>query len=55
LAYNFQTEKIKIKLHTEYESVTQKLIFGNAVRAALCLGENVTSYIKMAAVQEIAM
>jgi hypothetical protein len=35
VAYNFQTGKNKIKLLTEYEDVTQKVSFGNAVLAAL--------------------
>jgi hypothetical protein len=37
MAYNFQTGN-KIKLRTEYESVTQEVIFGNAVLAALMSG-----------------
>jgi hypothetical protein len=32
--YNFQTESNKIKLLTEYQSVPQKVLFGNAVLAA---------------------
>jgi hypothetical protein len=35
LAYNFQTGNNKIKLLTEYEDVTQKVLFGNAVLAIL--------------------
>jgi hypothetical protein len=35
MPYNFQTGNIKIKLLTEYENVTQKVLFGNAVLAAL--------------------
>jgi hypothetical protein len=38
VAYNFQTGKNKIKLLTEYEGVTQKVLFGNAVLAALMSG-----------------
>jgi hypothetical protein len=38
VAYNFQTENNKIKLLTEYEGVTQKVLFGNAVLAALISG-----------------
>jgi hypothetical protein len=38
VAYNFQTGKNKIKLLTEYENVTQKVLFGNAVLAALVSG-----------------
>jgi hypothetical protein len=34
VADDFQTGKNKIKLLTEYESVTQKVLFGNAVLAA---------------------
>jgi hypothetical protein len=37
VAYNFQTG-IKIKLLTEYEGVTQKVLFGNAILAALMSG-----------------
>jgi hypothetical protein len=35
VAYNFQTGNNKIKLLTEYESVTQKVLYGNTVLAAL--------------------
>jgi hypothetical protein len=38
VAYNFQTGNNKIKLLTEYESVTQKVLCGNAVLAALMYG-----------------
>jgi DUF917 family protein len=38
VAHNFQTGKNKIKLLTEYEDVTQKVLFGNAVLAALMSG-----------------
>jgi hypothetical protein len=38
MAYNFQTENNNIKLLTEYENVTQKLLFSNAVLAALMSG-----------------
>jgi hypothetical protein len=38
VAYNFQTGKNKIKLLTEYEGVTQKVLFGSAVLAALMSG-----------------
>jgi hypothetical protein len=31
MAYNFQIGNNKIKLFTEYEFVTQKVLFGNAV------------------------
>jgi hypothetical protein len=34
VSYNFQTGNNKIKLLTEYEIVTQKVLFGNAVLAA---------------------
>jgi hypothetical protein len=33
VAYNFKTGNKKIKLFTGYESVTQKVLFGNAVLA----------------------
>jgi hypothetical protein len=35
VAYNFQTGNNKTKLLTEYEGVTQKVLFGNAVLAVL--------------------
>jgi DUF917 family protein len=38
VAYNFHTGNNKIKLLTEYEGVTQKVLFGNAVLAALMSG-----------------
>jgi hypothetical protein len=38
VAYNFQTRKNKLKLLTEYEVVTQKVLFGDAVLAALMSG-----------------
>jgi DUF917 family protein len=38
VAYNFQTGNNKIKLLMEYEGVTQKVLFGNAVLAALMSG-----------------
>jgi hypothetical protein len=38
MAYNFQTGNNKMKLLTEYESVIQKVLFGNAVLAALMSG-----------------
>jgi hypothetical protein len=38
VAYNFQTGNNKIKLLTEYEDVTQNVLFGNAVLAALMSG-----------------
>jgi hypothetical protein len=38
LAYNFQTGKNKMKLLTEYEGATQKVLFGKAVLAALMSG-----------------
>jgi hypothetical protein len=38
VAYNFQTKNNKIKLLTEYEGVTQKVLFGNAVLATLMSG-----------------
>jgi hypothetical protein len=38
VAYNFQTGNNKIKLLTKYEDVTQEVLFGNAVLAALMSG-----------------
>jgi hypothetical protein len=38
VAYNFQIGSKKIKLLTEYEDVTQTVLFGNAVLAALMFG-----------------
>jgi hypothetical protein len=40
MAYNFQTGSNKITLLTEYESETQKVLFGKAVLAALMSGRN---------------
>jgi hypothetical protein len=38
VAYNFQTGSNKIKLLTQYESVTQKVLFDNALLAeAMCV------------------
>jgi hypothetical protein len=39
MAYNVQLEKNKIKLLIQYESVTQRVSFGNAVFAALMSGK----------------
>jgi hypothetical protein len=39
VAYNFHTEKSKIKLLMEYESVTHKVLFGNTVLAPLMSGK----------------
>jgi hypothetical protein len=41
MAYNFQTGNNKIKLLTEYESVTQKVSFGNAKLTALISGSKI--------------
>jgi DUF917 family protein len=38
VAYNFQTGNNKMKMLSEYEGVTQKVLFGNAVLAALMSG-----------------
>jgi hypothetical protein len=38
VAYNIQNGKNKIKLLKEYENVTQKVLFGNDVLAALMSG-----------------
>jgi hypothetical protein len=38
VAYNFQTGNIKTKLLMEYEGETQKVLFCNAVLAALMSG-----------------
>jgi hypothetical protein len=38
VAYNFQTGNNKIKLLMEYEGVIQKVLFDNAVLAALMSG-----------------
>jgi hypothetical protein len=38
VAYNFQIGNNKTKLLTEYENVTQKVLFGNAVLASLMSG-----------------
>jgi hypothetical protein len=38
MAYNFHTENNKVKLVTMYINVTQEVLFGNAVFAALMSG-----------------
>jgi hypothetical protein len=38
VAYNFRTGKNKINLHKEYDSVSQKVLFGKAVHAELTSG-----------------
>jgi hypothetical protein len=38
VAFNFQTGNNKIKLLTEYEGVTQKVLFGNVVLTTLMSG-----------------
>jgi hypothetical protein len=38
VAYNFQTGNSEVKLITEYEDVTQKVLFGNAGLTALMSG-----------------
>jgi hypothetical protein len=38
MSYNFQTIKNKVKPLTEYENVTQTVLFGNAVLATLMSG-----------------
>jgi hypothetical protein len=38
VAYNFQIGKNKLKLLMEHESITQKVLFGKAVLAALISG-----------------
>jgi hypothetical protein len=38
VAYNFQTGNNKMKLLTEYEGVTQKVLFGNTVLTTLMSG-----------------
>jgi hypothetical protein len=42
----FKLESSKIIL-TEYESVTQKVLFCNTMLAALMYGENMTSYVEL--------
>jgi transposase len=55
VAFNIQTGSSNIKILTEYESVNQEVLLGNAVLVALMSGEKMTSYLKMATVQEKAM
>jgi hypothetical protein len=38
MPHNFQTGNNKIKLLTEYENMTQKVLFGNTVLSALMSG-----------------
>jgi hypothetical protein len=46
VVYNFQPEKIKTKLLTEYENVTHKVVFINAVLAALMSGRQYNGIIQ---------
>jgi hypothetical protein len=55
VTYNFQTGKNKIKLRREYENVTQKFYVATLYSQHGSLGENMTSYLKMATVQEKAV
>jgi hypothetical protein len=38
MAYSFQIGNNKIKLLSEYENITQRVLFGNAILAALISG-----------------
>jgi hypothetical protein len=51
VAYNFQVGNNKTKL-TEYESVIENVLFGNALLAALLSAEHMTSILKMVTLQE---
>jgi hypothetical protein len=51
---HIQTRNTKIKLLTEWERETQKVLFGNSVLVTFMNGENM-SYLKMETVQEKAM
>jgi hypothetical protein len=56
VAYNFQTGNNKIKLLTEYEGVTQKVLFGNAVLAALLSGSKYVGILQIGdVVTELSM
>jgi hypothetical protein len=55
VAYNIQIGNSKIKLLTQYESVTQKVLFGNAVLTALISERKYDSDLKMGTVQENEM
>jgi hypothetical protein len=55
VAYNFQTGNKKIKLLTEYEDVTQKVLFGNAVLAALMSGRKYDVIPQTGDVTELSM
>jgi hypothetical protein len=55
VAYNFQTGKTKIKLLTKYESLTQEVLFGNAVHAALMYGRKYDVIPNKMTVQERAI
>jgi hypothetical protein len=44
MAYNFQTGNNEIKLLTEYEGVTQIVLFDNSVLAALMSGMDVRAH-----------
>jgi hypothetical protein len=51
----FKSEKNTIKLLTEYECATQIVYSTMLYSPHYCLGENMTSYLKMETVQEKAM
>jgi hypothetical protein len=38
VAYNIETGNNKIKMLTEYETITQRVLFGSAVLAAIMSG-----------------
>jgi hypothetical protein len=44
VGYNFQKENKKIKLAKEYENVTQKVLFSNAILAALISGRKYVTF-----------
>jgi hypothetical protein len=55
VAYTSQTGMTKIQLLMEYENVSQKVYLATLHSPHSCLVENMTSYFKMAAVQEKAL
>jgi hypothetical protein len=52
MAYKIQTRNNKIKPFTEYDSVSQNVLFGNAILAALMSGRNMTAYLNMTTSRE---
>jgi hypothetical protein len=52
VAYNFQTGDSKINMLKEYENLLREFYFEILYCPHWCMGENMTSKLKMAAVQD---